>query len=164
MRALARVDEFDRFVSVLVFVPKDRYDTQARLRIGQFLASIYEGRMSASYPAYPEGAALAHALHHRPRRGSNAAGGARDPGEGHFRHRPHLERRPARCARRAPSAAHGRVRSPPAMPKPSAPPIARLSGPSRPSPTSRFWSSSRERGRAPSTSIAARATTKHAST
>ena len=55
VRALARVDEFDRFVSVLVFVPKDRYDTQARLRIGQFLASIYEGRMSASYPAYPEG-------------------------------------------------------------------------------------------------------------
>jgi glutamate dehydrogenase len=55
VRALARVDEFDRFVSVLVFVPKDRYDTQARQRIGQFLASIYEGRISASYPDYPEG-------------------------------------------------------------------------------------------------------------
>jgi glutamate dehydrogenase len=54
-RALARADEFDRFVSVLVFVPKDRYDTQARTRIGQFLASIYEGRVSASYPSYPEG-------------------------------------------------------------------------------------------------------------
>ncbi|MBF9232950.1 NAD-glutamate dehydrogenase [Microvirga alba] len=55
VRALARVDEFDRFVSVLVFVPKDRYDTDARRRIGEFLASIYEGRVSASYPAYPEG-------------------------------------------------------------------------------------------------------------
>ncbi|UVF19917.1 NAD-glutamate dehydrogenase [Microvirga terrae] len=55
VRALARVDEFDRFVSVLVFVPKDRYDTQARQRIGQFLAGIYEGRVSASYPDYPEG-------------------------------------------------------------------------------------------------------------
>src|SRR3712207_3631413 len=55
VRVLARADEFDRFVSVLVFVPKDRYDTQARLRIGQFLAGIYEGRVSASYPSYPEG-------------------------------------------------------------------------------------------------------------
>lgn len=55
VRALARADEFDRFVSVLVFVPKDRYDTSVRQRIGQFLAGIYEGRVSASYPAYPEG-------------------------------------------------------------------------------------------------------------
>ncbi|MGO4571986.1 NAD-glutamate dehydrogenase [Microvirga sp. 2TAF3] len=55
IRALARADEFDRFVSVLVFVPKDRYDTDARRRIGEFLAGIYEGRVSASYPAYPEG-------------------------------------------------------------------------------------------------------------
>ncbi|MET0530081.1 MAG: NAD-glutamate dehydrogenase [Microvirga sp.] len=55
LRALPRVDEFDRFVSVLVFVPKDHYDTSARLRIGQFLASVYEGRVSAAYPAYPEG-------------------------------------------------------------------------------------------------------------
>ncbi|NIX75341.1 NAD-glutamate dehydrogenase [Microvirga terricola] len=55
VRALARVDEFDRFVSVLVFVPKDRYDTNIRRRIGEFLASTYEGRVSASYPTYPEG-------------------------------------------------------------------------------------------------------------
>jgi glutamate dehydrogenase len=55
IRALARADEFDRFVSVLVFVPKDRYDTSVRVRIGQFLAGIYEGRVSASYPTYPEG-------------------------------------------------------------------------------------------------------------
>ncbi len=27
LRALARVDRFDRFVSVMVYVPKDRYDT-----------------------------------------------------------------------------------------------------------------------------------------
>ncbi len=55
VRALARVDEFDRFVSVLVFVPKDRYDTGVRRRIGEFLAHVFEGRVSASYPAYPEG-------------------------------------------------------------------------------------------------------------
>ncbi len=55
IRALARVDEFDRFVSVLVFIPKDRYDTTVRRRVGTFLAQIYQGRVSASYPSYPEG-------------------------------------------------------------------------------------------------------------
>ncbi|CAN7694783.1 NAD-glutamate dehydrogenase [Bosea sp. LjRoot9] len=55
IRALARADEFDRFVSILVFIPKDRYDTTVRRRVGEFLARIYEGRISAAYPAYPEG-------------------------------------------------------------------------------------------------------------
>jgi glutamate dehydrogenase len=55
LRALARTDRFDRFVSVMVYVPKDRYDTSVRLRIGDYLARIYEGRISAAYPAYPEG-------------------------------------------------------------------------------------------------------------
>ena len=55
IRALARADEFDRFVSVLVFIPKDRYDTTVRRRVGEFLARIYQGRISAAYPAYPEG-------------------------------------------------------------------------------------------------------------
>lgn len=55
LRALARVDRFDRFVSVMVYVPKDRYDTSVRLRIGEFLARVYEGHVSAAYPAYPEG-------------------------------------------------------------------------------------------------------------
>jgi glutamate dehydrogenase len=55
VRVLARPDEFDRFVSVLVFIPKDRYDTQVRRRVGEFLAGIYQGRVSAAYPAYPEG-------------------------------------------------------------------------------------------------------------
>ncbi|MEA3040990.1 MAG: glutamate dehydrogenase, partial [Sphingomonadales bacterium] len=55
IRALARIDQFDRFVSVLVFIPKDRYDTGVRRRVGEFLAGIYRGRASAAYPAYPEG-------------------------------------------------------------------------------------------------------------
>lgn len=55
IRALARVDEFDRFVSILVFIPKDRYDTQVRRRVGEFLARIYQGRISAAYPTYPDG-------------------------------------------------------------------------------------------------------------
>lgn len=55
IRALPRVDQFDRFVSILVFIPKDRYDTNVRRRVGEFLAAMYQGRASAAYPAYPEG-------------------------------------------------------------------------------------------------------------
>jgi glutamate dehydrogenase len=53
--ALPRVDEFDRFVSILVYIPKDRYDTDVRRRVAEFLAGQYQGRVSAAYPAYPEG-------------------------------------------------------------------------------------------------------------
>ncbi|MBN9243827.1 MAG: NAD-glutamate dehydrogenase [Mesorhizobium sp.] len=55
VRALVRVDQFDRFVSVLVFVPRDRYDSVAREKIGTYLKTIYQGRLSAYYPAFPEG-------------------------------------------------------------------------------------------------------------
>lgn len=55
IRALARVDEFDRFVSVLVYIPKDRYDTSVRRRVGDLLARLYDGHLSAAHPAYPEG-------------------------------------------------------------------------------------------------------------
>jgi glutamate dehydrogenase len=55
VRALARLDAFDRFVSVLVYIPKDRYDTEVRRRVGEFLARVFDGHISAAYPAYPEG-------------------------------------------------------------------------------------------------------------
>ncbi|EHK58466.1 NAD-glutamate dehydrogenase [Allomesorhizobium alhagi] len=55
VRALVRVDQFDRFVSILVFVPRDRYDSRARVRIGDYLKDAFEGRLSAYYPAFPEG-------------------------------------------------------------------------------------------------------------
>ena len=55
IRALARVDRFDRFVSVMVYIPKDRYDTTIRRKVGAYLARVYQGRLSAAYPAYPDG-------------------------------------------------------------------------------------------------------------
>ncbi|WP_102959315.1 NAD-glutamate dehydrogenase [Mangrovicella endophytica] len=55
IRVLPRVDRFDRFVSVLVFVPRDRYDSRLRERIGLLLAQRYDGHVSAYYPAFPEG-------------------------------------------------------------------------------------------------------------
>ncbi len=54
-RMFVRRDKFDRFVSALVYVPRDRYTTDVRRRIGDLLASAYDGRVSAFFPAFPEG-------------------------------------------------------------------------------------------------------------
>jgi len=55
-RLFVRRDKFDRFVSCLIYVPRDQYNTTVRMRIGDLLARVYEGRVSAYYPSYPEGA------------------------------------------------------------------------------------------------------------
>jgi glutamate dehydrogenase len=55
IRVLSRADKFDRYVSVLCFVPRDRYTTEVRLNIGTYLAATYEGRLSAWYVTYLEG-------------------------------------------------------------------------------------------------------------
>ncbi|MGI8525229.1 MAG: NAD-glutamate dehydrogenase domain-containing protein, partial [Pseudolabrys sp.] len=55
VRVLARRDQLDRFVSVLVFVPRERYDSNIREAIGGYLASAFHGHVSAFYPFFPEG-------------------------------------------------------------------------------------------------------------
>ena len=55
VRVLPRIDRFHRFVSILVFIPRDRYDSRLRERIGLLLAEAYDGHVSAYYPAFPEG-------------------------------------------------------------------------------------------------------------
>jgi len=55
VRVLPRRDRFDRLVSVLVFVPRDRYGGQVRTAIGNYLAAEFKGRLSAYYPFFPEG-------------------------------------------------------------------------------------------------------------
>ena len=54
VRVLVRPDKFDRYVSVVVFVPRDRYDSAVRVRIGEYLKDAFDGRVSAYYPAFPE--------------------------------------------------------------------------------------------------------------
>lgn len=56
VRALARADKFDRFVSILVFIPREKYDSDVRSRVAAFLAQVYKGTLSASYASFPEGA------------------------------------------------------------------------------------------------------------
>jgi glutamate dehydrogenase len=50
VRLFTRKDPFDRFVSVLLFVPRERYDSGVRERAGQILARAWGGRVSAYYP------------------------------------------------------------------------------------------------------------------
>jgi glutamate dehydrogenase len=55
VRALARADKFDRFVSILVFIPREKYDTDVGARVAAFLAQVYKGTLAASYATFPEG-------------------------------------------------------------------------------------------------------------
>lgn len=55
VRVLPRIDPFDNFVSIQVFVARDRYSSGSRARIGEYLAQRYDGRVSAYYPHFPEG-------------------------------------------------------------------------------------------------------------
>ena len=55
IRVLPRIDHFDRFVSIIVYVPREQYDSDIRERIGHYLKTVYDGRVSAYYPAFPEG-------------------------------------------------------------------------------------------------------------
>ncbi len=55
VRVLPRIDHFDRFVSVIVYVPREDYDSVVREKVGNYLAEVYDGHISAYYPAFPEG-------------------------------------------------------------------------------------------------------------
>ena len=55
IRLLARRDKFDRFVSLMVYLPRDRYTSGTRAKIGDMLAEAYHGRVAAWNSAYPEG-------------------------------------------------------------------------------------------------------------
>jgi len=55
VRVLARRDRFDRFVSVLVYVPRERYDSDIRVKIGDYLSRAFIGHVSAFYPFFTEG-------------------------------------------------------------------------------------------------------------
>lgn len=49
VKLFVRRDSFERFVSALVFVPRDVMDTELRRRLGEMLARAYAGRLSTHY-------------------------------------------------------------------------------------------------------------------
>ena len=52
VRLFARQDGFDRFVSLLLYVPRDRYDSVVREKAGEMIAAAWGGRISAYYPNF----------------------------------------------------------------------------------------------------------------
>ena len=50
VRVFLRFDKFDRFVSALVFLPRERYSGAVRERIHALLAKAFDGRTSAAMP------------------------------------------------------------------------------------------------------------------
>ena len=55
VRVFARPDPFDRFVSLLVFIPRDRFSTTVRERIQVLLAKRCDGYITAFYPHFTDG-------------------------------------------------------------------------------------------------------------
>ncbi|PYE87989.1 glutamate dehydrogenase (NAD) [Phyllobacterium leguminum] len=55
IRVLPRIDPFGRFVSVLVYVPRDRYDSIVREKVRQYLLRVYDGQGVDYHPSFPEG-------------------------------------------------------------------------------------------------------------
>ncbi len=54
-RVFARPDRFDRFVSILVYVPRERFSTAVRHRISALLASAYGGQVVMFDPYFTQG-------------------------------------------------------------------------------------------------------------
>ena len=55
LRVFVRTDRFDRFVSVLVYMPRDGYTTTTREVIGNILCEAFDGRISAYQPFFTAG-------------------------------------------------------------------------------------------------------------
>ena len=54
LRVFVRRDPFDRFVSILLYVPRERFDAALAERAGAILARAWGGRLSAIYPSFSD--------------------------------------------------------------------------------------------------------------
>ena len=72
VRVLARRDRFDRFVSVLVYVPRERYDSHIRVQDRRVSGERVHWAGFGFLSVLPGRAAGARALHHRPFRRRDA--------------------------------------------------------------------------------------------
>ncbi|HXQ14224.1 MAG TPA: NAD-glutamate dehydrogenase [Caulobacteraceae bacterium] len=54
VKLFVRLDPFDRFVSILFYAPRERYDARLREEVGQLLAEAFGGHVSAYYPNYSD--------------------------------------------------------------------------------------------------------------
>jgi len=54
VKLFVRTDPFDRFISILFYAPRERYDARLREEVGQLLAEAFGGHVSANYPNYSD--------------------------------------------------------------------------------------------------------------
>jgi glutamate dehydrogenase len=54
VKLFVRRDPFDRFISILFYAPRDRYDARLSERVGRMLADAFGGHVSAYYPSYSD--------------------------------------------------------------------------------------------------------------
>ncbi|MEI6438710.1 MAG: NAD-glutamate dehydrogenase [Alphaproteobacteria bacterium] len=54
VRLFERIDPYGRFASILLYVPRERYDSGLRAKAGTLLAEAYGGRISAYYPSFSD--------------------------------------------------------------------------------------------------------------
>ena len=97
-RVLPRRDRFDRFISVLVYVPRDRYDSKVRAAIGNYLAHGLQRPCQRLSPVLHRRPAGAGAFHHRPQPRRGAQSGSRNARSRCRGDRAELDRRSVRGA------------------------------------------------------------------
>ncbi|WP_084395786.1 NAD-glutamate dehydrogenase [Henriciella aquimarina] len=51
-RLFVRRDDFNRFISILVFVPREAYDTSVRLRMSDHITEVFKGRLISFQPRF----------------------------------------------------------------------------------------------------------------
>lgn len=51
-RLFLRFDEFERFVTAIVFVPREGYDTSLRMRMAELLADVFQGEVTDFQPRF----------------------------------------------------------------------------------------------------------------
>ncbi len=54
VKLFVRADPFDRFISILFYAPRERYDARLREAVGQLLAEAFGGHVAAYYPNYSD--------------------------------------------------------------------------------------------------------------
>ena len=62
VKLFTRTDPFDRFISVMLYIPREIYQSQMQKRAGEILAAAYLGRVSAAYPYISD--SLLSAIHY----------------------------------------------------------------------------------------------------
>ena len=106
-RLFVRRDQFDRFISAFVFLPRDRFNTDDRIKVGELIAEAYGGKVTSFEPAFRRGHAGARAFHHRPRPRNDAVARSRQARRCDPRRHPDLGRQAGGGSRNGPRHAGG---------------------------------------------------------